>query len=355
MSTPDYFTSDPDWEAFATKNDIPLPSTTPGPPSGPIDFTQFDFASMRAEEATSNAKWAENHPIEGVGYTAKSATVRARDGADIDVKVSFPLLDRLQPIRQDGISLPVLFVTHGGGWIQGNHNLEELWFLYPLYTRFDFVIVSVEYRLAPENRFPTWIEDSEDVLEALLDSPEGFVGSNANIKVNLNQLILAGSSSGAGISAVLSQICRDKGIPINGVILNVPMLCDPRNFPVSEYGPSEESLRSYTQCMDIFMGSNGLLGIWNLIHPDPASSLNIKASPLLGSLKGLPRHLIFVAGQDPLRDEGIAYVRKLEEGNVSVTLHVYKGVPHNFGHYWELKATKMFWEDMKATLQKWVV
>ncbi|KAJ5904334.1 Alpha/beta hydrolase fold-3 [Penicillium tannophilum] len=345
MSTPDYFSSDPDWEAFATKNDIPLPSTTPGPLSAPIDFTQSDFASMRAEEATYNAEWAKKHPIEEVGYTAKSIAVRARDGTDIDVKVSFPLLDRPQPMRQDGNSLPVLFVTHGGGWIQGNHTVEELWFLYPLYTRFDLVIASVEYRLAPENRFPTWIEDCEDVLDALLDSPEEFLGLNENIKVPPREQE----------SVPFSQICRDKGIPINGIILNVPMLCDPRNFPLTKNGPFEESLRSYTQCMDIFMGSSGLLGVWNLIHPDPASSLNIQASPLLGDLKGLPRHLIFVAGQDPLRDEGIAYARKLEEGNVPVTLHVYKGVPHNFGHYWELKATKMFWEDMKATLQKWVV
>lgn len=355
MSTPDYFTSDPDWEAFAIENDIPIPSTTPRPPSAPIDFSQLDFASIRAYEATSNTKWAKNHPLEEVGYTAMSTTVRARDGADIGVKVSFPLSVRLHARGKDKESLPVLLVTHGGGWVQGNHTSEELWLLYPMYKRFDLVIVSVEYRLAPENRFPIWIEDSEDVLDALLDSPKILLGLNANIKVDLNRLILAGSSSGAGVSAALSQICRDNGIPINGVILNVPMLCDPRHFPVAEYGSSEEYLRSYTQCMDIFMGSSGLLAVWNLIHPDPASGLNSKASPLLGEVKSLPRHLIFVSGQDPLRDEGIAYARKLEEGNVPVTLHVYKGVPHNFGHFWELQATKIFWGDLRATLQEWLL
>ncbi|KAJ5198533.1 uncharacterized protein N7498_007650 [Penicillium cinerascens] len=355
MSTPDYFTSDPDWEAFATKNDIPLPSTTPRPPSAPIDFTQLDFALIRADEATSHAEWAETHSLEEVGYSAKSTTVRARDGADIDVKVSFPLSDRLHARGKDKMSLPVLLVTHGGGWIQGNHTLEELWFLYPLYKRFDLVIVSVEYRLAPENRFPIWIDDTENVLDALLDSPESLLGLDANLKADLNRLILAGSSAGAGISAALSQICRDKGIPINGVILNVPMICDPRHFPVAEYGPSEEHLRSYTQCKDIFMGSDGMIGVWNLIHPDPSSGLNSKASPLLGDVESLPRHLIFVAGQDPLRDEGIAYARKLAEGNVPVSLHVYKGVPHNFGHYWELQATMRFWEDLRATLEKWLL
>ncbi|KAJ6109297.1 hypothetical protein N7486_001531 [Penicillium sp. IBT 16267x] len=179
MLTPDYFNT------FATKNDIPLPSTTPLPPSNPIDFTKIDFASIRAYEATSNTKWAERHPIEEVDYAAKSTTVRARDGADIKVKVSFPLSDRLHARGKDKISLPVLLVTHGGGWIQGNHTSEELWLLYPLYKHFDLVIVSVEYRLAPENRFPIWIEDSEDVLNTLVNSPERLLSLNANLKVDL--------------------------------------------------------------------------------------------------------------------------------------------------------------------------
>lgn len=355
MSTPDYFTSDPDWEAFAVKNDIPLPPTTSQSAQGSINFNGLDFNAIRAYEATSGNEWAKNHPLNAMGYDAKSITVRARDGADINVKVSFPLSCRSQTEgKGKQVPLPVFFVTHGGGWIQGRHTSEELWLLYPLYEPFDIVVVSVEYRLAPENAFPIWIEDSEDVLNYLLNFPESLLGSDPNVTLDLNRLILAGSSSGAGISAVLSQICRDKGIPIYGIILNVPMLCDPRHFPAADQTCSGNHPSSYSQCMDIFMGSRGLLAVWDLIHPTPGSGSNVKASPLLGDLRSLPQHVIFVSGQDPLRDEGIAYARKLEKGSVPVSLYIYQGVPHNFGHYWELQATKKFWMDLRTTVGNWL-
>lgn len=355
MSTPDYFTSDPDWEAFAVKNDIPLPPKTPlQSAQGSVNFKDLDFNAIRAYETTSGNEWAKNHPLNALGYDAKSITIRARDGADINVKVSFPLRTRSQTEGKGKLSLPVFFVTHGGGWIQGSHTSEELWLLYPLYEFFDIVFVSVEYRLAPEKAFPIWIEDSKDVLNHLLDFPESLLGSDSNVTLDLDRLILAGSSSGAGISAVLSQVCRDKGIPLYGVILNVPMLCDPRHFPVDDQAFSRNGPSSYSQCMDIFMGSRGLLAVWDLIHPTPGSGSDVRASPLLGDLRNLPRHVIFVSGQDPLRDEGIAYARKLQKESVPVSLYIYKGVPHNFGHYWELQATKKFWMDLRTTVGNWL-
>jgi acetyl esterase/lipase len=63
-------------------------------------------------------------------------------------------------------------------------------------------------------------------------------------------------------------------------------------------------------------------------------------------LDGLPPHLIFVAGRDPLRDEGIAYAEKLEAAKVPVRLYIYSGVPHNFAHYEALRATQKFSEDL---------
>jgi acetyl esterase/lipase len=61
---------------------------------------------------------------------------------------------------------------------------------------------------------------------------------------------------------------------------------------------------------------------------------------------GLPPHLIFVAGQDPLRDEGLAYAKKLEEAGVKTTLHIYPGVPHTFAEFWELESTTKFINDL---------
>ena len=75
-------------------------------------------------------------------------------------------------------------------------------------------------------------------------------------------------------------------------------------------------------------------------------------SPLLGELKGLLPHAVFVAGQDPVRDEGTAYAEKLEKRGASTISYVYQGVPHNFAEFWQLSATQKFWGDVKASLRE---
>lgn len=95
--------------------------------------------------------------------------------------------------------------------MQGPHISEEEWLVWPLYEHFDIVVISVEFRLFPENQFPTWINDSWDVLENLLSpSEEKWIGSDLGVELDLQRLVLAGSSSGAGISAVISQMCVER-------------------------------------------------------------------------------------------------------------------------------------------------
>ena len=348
MPSPDHFTPDPDWEAFASKHGYPCPSN-PGPPSSePIQPFAMDVTAARIGQAESDVEWAAAHPPEAVGYVAQLITIKVRDGTEISVRISYPGSTRL---REKGTTaLPVLFVTHGGGWVQGSHLSEEAWLLWPLYEHFELLVVSVEYRLAPEHQFPVWIEDSWDVLQNLF-SPDSSNFSNLGVELDLQRVMLAGSSSGAGISAVLSQMSRDGGIPISGVVLNVPVLCDCRHFPAGY--ADKGHLSSYKQCVETY-SSGAMVWVWNLIHPSHSSGSDPKASPLLGNCANLPRHLIFVAGQDALRDEGIAYATKLEESGVLVELEVYGGVPHNFAHYSELKATIRFRENLRAALGRWL-
>jgi acetyl esterase len=348
MPGPDYFTSDPDWESFATEHGYPCPSKTSPPTTEPIQPLEIDITAARAGQALSDAEWAAAHPPEAVGYRARLTTVKARDGDDISVKISYP--KSTSPSEKGESALPVLFVTHGGGWMQGSHTSEEEWLLWSLYGHFKLVTVSVEYRLAPENKFPTWIQDSWDVLERLL-SPDESIFSNLEVELDRHRVILAGSSSGAGISAVLSQMCRDRRLPISGVVLNVPVLCDYRHFP-TEYA-SESDINSYAQCVETF-SSGAMVGVWNLVHPSASSGSDPKASPLLGDCANLPRHLIFVAGQDALRDEGIAYASKLEQSGVPVELEVYRGVPHNFAQFPDLKAAVRFRENLRSHMEEWL-
>ena len=87
--------------------------------------------------------------------------------------------------------------------------------------------------------------------------------------------------------------------------------------------------------------------VWRLYLGNDASEEAMRcASPLLGDLRGLARHAIFVAGQDPLRDEGIAYAEALEKEELDVVAKVYQGVPHVFGKMWELDSTRRFHDDI---------
>ncbi|PVH87526.1 hypothetical protein DL98DRAFT_649167 [Cadophora sp. DSE1049] len=348
MSISDYFTSDPDWEAYATKHGCPQPSNNTGPLSSePIEPLNFDIIQARAGQAEDDIEWAESHPLESVGYTANLTTVKVRDGADISVRISHPTSTRLRQKRVT-VPLPVLFVTHGGGWMQGTHLSEEAWLLWHLYEHFELVVVSVEYRLAPEHKYPVWIEDSWDVLETLLSS-KNFIFSDLDVELDLKKVFLAGSSSGAGISAVLSQMCRDRHMTISGAIPNVPVVCDYRHFP-AEY-TTEGQISSYRQAVETY-SSGAMVMVWNMTQPSELSGSNPMISPLLGDFSNLPQHVVFVAGQDALRDEGIAYATKLNKAGVPVKLEVYKGVPHHFAQISKLTAAARFQKSFRETLEE---
>lgn len=346
MSDPDHFTSHPEWAAFATSEGFPLPSEATASVSKPMKPLKFDITAARNAQDKADREWAARHTLESVGYVSQSVTVKARDGSDLNIKISYPKNSRFGA-RTTRRPLPVLFVNHGGGYISGSHISEEAWLLWPLYEEFDLFIVSVEYRLAPEHKFPAWIEDSWDTLR-LVVSHDDKIFSNISVQVDSKKVILAGSSAGAGICAVLSQMCRHEGILIIGVILNVPMLCYYKHLP------NNRTISSYQRCCTALPDTCALLWTWELLTQSPMAGNDIWISPLLGDCQGLPRHALFVAGQDPLYDEGIAYAQKLKESGVVVDLKTYNGFPHHFAQFWELNATKIFWTDLRNAIRDWL-
>ncbi|KAM0517416.1 hypothetical protein ACHAPE_004947 [Trichoderma viride] len=155
---------------------------------------------------------------------------------------------------------------------------------------------------------------------------------------DMSTLILTGSSSGATIAAILAQRCRDASKSVLGVVLNVPVLCRYLHFP-SATGTSG----SYYQCTETYLGSCEMATRWDtVISPSSSAGADAQVSPLLGVMTGLGPHMVFVAGRDCLRDEGMLYAKILEDNGIVVELHVYAGVPHNFAHYEELGATARF-------------
>lgn len=345
----DHFAFDPDWKAFAEKNGLPVPSNDI-PASGPIEPLDIDFSQFRPQQEEADAEWAAKHPFASVGYASQIKPFTVRGGAQISAKISYPTAERLE---RNGYSLPcklpVLLVTHGGGWVSGSHVSEEIWSLWRLVADLDIITISVDYRLAPENRFPTWVEDSWDVLCELVNNASQFTAELKGISCDLSRLILLGSSAGAYITAILAQRCRDTSKAVRGVVLNVPVLCHFQHFP-NETGTSG----SFQQCKETFLGSREMATCWSTAISPSDLGADPQVSPLLGILDDLAPHLIFVAGRDPLRDEAILYAKRLEESNVSVKLHVYGGVPHNFAHYGELEATTRFDRELKGGLQEWI-
>ncbi|KAK5062916.1 hypothetical protein LTR84_004992 [Exophiala bonariae] len=324
-----YFEADPDWTSFAEKNGYSLKSP-------PYEVPNIDLPAARADQNVSEAEWTKIHPLSSVGYESIDITIPARDGYEVPVKVSRPLASRVPTTR----NLPLLFVTHGGGWVQGTHITEEAWLLWPLYADFDFVVISVEYRLAPDNPSPTYMDDSWDVLTNTLARSDEF-------RFDADRVILAGSSAGGGVAATLSQAALAKNMKIRGVLLNVPVLCDYRHFPQNKF-----SYTSYEECGGAFLSSGEMRTIWDIVVPSPTAGSDPKISPLLGDVNGLPPHIIYVAGQDPLRDEGIAYAEKLNKARVKTSLVVYQGVPHNFGEFWTIEATQRWWIDLKMHVRE---
>jgi acetyl esterase len=198
---------------------------------------------------------------------------------------------------------------HGGGWVLGC--LDE----------FDAVcqalavasgarVVSVDYRLAPEHRFPAAVDDAFAALVQVADRHPG------------ESIVVAGDSAGGNLAAVSALRARDAGGP--EIALQVLV------YPVVD---CDFTRPSYVECSgsDLFLNTAEMVWFWDHYAPDEAEREHPYASPIRASdLEGLPRAYVVVAQHDPLRDEGLAYAAALESAGVPVTVARYDDQIHAF-------------------------
>ena len=212
----------------------------------------------------------------------------------------------------------VLVFYHGGGFVIGDldsHDRE----CRALCNGAGCIVVSVDYRLAPEHPFPAAPEDAFAAL--------GWVADNApEIGADADRMAVGGDSAGGNLSAVVTLMARDAGGPALRLQLLVYPATDLRtgdNYP--SYSENAEGPFLLKSTMDYFMAH--YFGAADAIQ----ARSDRRASPILAaSHVGLPPALIVTAEFDPLRDEGEAYAKALEEADVPVRLHRYDGMAHLF-------------------------
>lgn len=213
----------------------------------------------------------------------------------------------------DGTALPALVFFHGGGWVIGDLDTHDV-LCRQLTAEAGLVVVAVDYRLAPEARFPAAADDAWAATK--------WVAANARkLGVDATRLAVGGDSAGGNLAAVVALMARDAGAPQ----IKLQALL----YPVVEVGTET---RSYADFGDGYLLTrDGMRWFFDQYLASKDQAADWRVSPLRAkSLAGVAPALIVTAGFDPLRDEGEAYAGKLRAAGVRVDYICYGGMIHGF-------------------------
>lgn len=208
---------------------------------------------------------------------------------------------------------PVLVFYHGGGWVIGDLYTHD-GICRSLVNAAGCAVASVDYRLAPEFKYPTPVEDSYAGLQ--------WVAANgARLGLDPARVAVGGDSAGGNLAAVVALLARDR----RGPRLALQVLA----YPATSYDFTTASYRE--NATGYLLTTEDMRWFWRHYLSREEQGREPNASPLLAkSLADLPPALVITAGCDPLRDEGEAYATRLREAGVSVTITQYPGMFHGF-------------------------
>jgi len=208
---------------------------------------------------------------------------------------------------------PALVYIHGGGWVIGDLEMVDA-ICRCIANRAECVVVSVDYRMAPEYKFPAPLDDCYAVVTWLAEHA-------AEIGVDPGRLAVGGDSAGGNLSAAIALRARDEGGPALRLQLLVYPVTD-HSFDTASY---KENGEGYLLTKDM------MVWFWDHYLTKAADGDDPLASPLRArDLSGLPPAVVFTAEFDPLRDEGEAYAARLEAARVPVTRKRFDGQIHAF-------------------------
>ncbi|KAL4868671.1 Alpha/Beta hydrolase protein [Aspergillus spectabilis] len=274
----------------------------------------FNVPKLRQRELsymTTIAKSVRPNP----NFIETDRRVTVRDGSSISVRLHSP---RNPPAEGS----PIFVMLHSGGYCIGglNNRLQDCRLFV---EKWGFVVVNIDYRLAPEHPFPTAVHDVYDVIK--------WVNCRElckNRSEPISWLHRWRQSTGATLGAIIALVARDEGLspPLTGQLLSIPTVVDASVVP-EEY---EDEYLSREQNADVPYYLNQLNAVFQAAYkPDPSSYLS---SPLLhpAGHGDLPPAYIQICGLDPARDDGFIYDRVLRSAGGSICVDVYPGLPHAF-------------------------
>jgi acetyl esterase len=209
--------------------------------------------------------------------------------------------------------LPALIYFHGGGWVLGDLESHDH-VCRAIANSVPCAVISVDYRLAPEHKFPAAVDDSYAATH--------WIANHAGeLGVDPSRISVGGDSAGGNLAAVVSQIARDRGGP--NLIYQLLI------YPGTDMQMSMPSIDENAE--GPLLTKAAMHWFVNHYLRSEGDRTDPLASPLLASnLRGLPPAFILTAECDPLRDEGEAYGRRLEDAGVTVKVQRYEGMPHGF-------------------------
>lgn len=215
--------------------------------------------------------------------------------------------------------LPMVLFIHGGGFVSGDLDTHDV-LVRAICNGVRAIVVSVDYRLAPEFPFPSGLEDSYTALQWMSREAETFNGDNKRIAV-------AGDSAGANFAAIMAILAREIGdVKLVAQWLMYPTTLDKTNT------------ESWVKFGDIYFPTKAVMsGVKKSYIPEGILPSHPFLAPLLGNLKYLPPALLQVGGLDPLQDENILYSEALKKAGVDAQVFVYENQQHGFIQFYKDK------------------
>jgi acetyl esterase len=284
-------------------------------PDAAAVFAAFQAANRPPYESVSPAVARElylagrpvSNPEPPELESAKPLSIPAAHGA-IPARIYTPKSLR----KSNGLS-PCLVFFHGGGWVIGDLDSHDV-VCRKLAHEGELIVISVDYRLAPEHKFPAAADDA-------IAATKWVAGNAKTLGIDAAQILVGGDSAGGNLAAVVALAARDgDGPKLAGQVLI---------YPATDFAMSHPSHREPET--SILLTHSVIKWFSNHYLSGTTDIDNWKASPARAqTLAGLPPSYVMTAGADPLRDEGDEYAARLKQAGVAVTYRHFPGQFHGF-------------------------